>query len=788
MSRRIIRLCAVLLLISWVVPSLAQQTATVVNSASGAAVVPPLVSFDGVLTDLSGKRVSAVTGVTFALYKDEQGGAPLWLEKQNVYPDKTGHYTVTLGLTRSTGLPSDIFVQAEARWLGVQSEGQPEQPRILLMSVPYALKAGDAQSVGGFPASAFVLAAPPNANGPQETSNTATASPAATSNVTTTGGTVNALPLWTTATNIQSSLLTQSGSGTTAKIGINTTTPGATLDVNGAETVRGPFTLPASGTATATKGFKSQPQDFVASVFSSGTSAAVPQKFQWQAEPINNNTATASGTLNLLYAAGTSAAAETGLKVNSKGLLTFASGQTFPGTGNGTITAVTAGTDLMGGGTSGDVTLKLDTTKVPQLAAANTFTGNQTVNGNLSATGVVTGSSYQIGSNLFAYGSYANANAFLGFAGNTTTTGTTNTASGYQALASNTTGQQNTANGYQALLSNTIGGQNTAIGEWALQQNSSGADNVAIGIGALQLNTTGNDNTAIGVALARNSTGSTNIAIGLDAMFVNTTGGNNTAVGNYTIGGSDAGNYNTAIGHLALYSNPCDASYNTGVGYAAGYISFSIAQCGQGNYNTFLGANTKQTDLRFNNATAIGANAEVAESNALVLGGINGVNGATSNTNVGIGTVAPSRILTIGQGFGHAIADGWDTYSSRRWKTNIRTLQASLAKVEQLRGVSYDRKDSGKHEIGVIAEEVGAVVPEVVTYEKNATDASGVDYGRLTALLIEATKEQQALIQQQQKQIQAQKAQIKQLARQVREVQAAMETSSGTNSEIRTVK
>ncbi|HVO62090.1 MAG TPA: hypothetical protein VMT53_14220 [Terriglobales bacterium] len=41
---------------------------------------------------------------------------------------------------------------------------------------------------------------------------------------------------------------------------------------------------------------------------------------------------------------------------------------------------------------------------------------------------------------------------------------------------------------------------------------------------------------------------------------------------------------------------------------------------------------------------------------------------------------------------------------------------------------------------------MGAVVPEVVTFDKNGKDAQGVDYGRLTALLIEATKEQQALI------------------------------------------
>jgi len=126
-----------------------------------------------------------------------------------------------------------------------------------------------------------------------------------------------------------------------------------------------------------------------------------------------------------------------------------------------------------------------------------------------------------------------------------------------------------------------------------------------------------------------------------------------------------------------------------------------------------------------------------------VLGSINGVNGASSNTNVGIGTTAPSNIFTIGQGLGPAIADGWSTYSSHRWKTNIHTLQGALGKVEQLRGVSYDLKDSGKHEIGVIAEEVGAVVPEVVSYEKNGKDAAGVDYGRLTALLIEAVKQQQ---------------------------------------------
>jgi hypothetical protein len=86
-----------------------------------------------------------------------------------------------------------------------------------------------------------------------------------------------------------------------------------------------------------------------------------------------------------------------------------------------------------------------------------------------------------------------------------------------------------------------------------------------------------------------------------------------------------------------------------------------------------------------------------------------------------------------------------------------------LEKVEQLRGVSYDLKANGKHEIGVIAEEVGAVVPELVSWEKNGKDAQGVDYTRLTALLIEAMKEQQRQIDRQEAELMKALAQIREL-------------------------
>src|SRR3984957_21091789 len=82
------------------------------------------------------------------------------METQNVDADHLGNYSVMLGAATSAGLPTDLFANGEARWLAVQAQGQPEQTRIMLPALPYALKARDAETVGGLPASAFVLAQP----------------------------------------------------------------------------------------------------------------------------------------------------------------------------------------------------------------------------------------------------------------------------------------------------------------------------------------------------------------------------------------------------------------------------------------------------------------------------------------------------------------------------------------------------------------------------------------------------------------------------------------------------
>ena len=363
-------------------------------------------------------------------------------------------------------------------------------------------------------------------------------------------------------------------------------------------------------------------------------------------------------------------------------------------------------------------------------APAATLDVNGTVN---AATG------YSLAGGLFVSGAKL-GNAFLGIgAGNTTMTGVSNAAVGYVAFTNNTTGTFN-----------------TAMGEAALNANTTGTENAAMGSGALELNTTGGANTASGwAALINNTIGNYNTGTGNEALYFSTTGSYNTASGIAALQQNTTGNDNTASGSLALLWNTT-GSYNTGLGAGAG-------------------PDSKSTSLSY--ATAIGAGAIVSQSNSLVLGGSLG---SGANVNVGIGTATPANVFTIAQGAGQAIADGWATYSSRRWKTNIQTLDGALDKVEQLRGVSYDLKANGKHEVGVIAEEVGAVVPEVVTWDKNGSDAQGVDYSRLTALLIEATKEQQVLIQQQQEQ-------IAQLMSQVKTIEASLQTSGRSGSEVRTV-
>lgn len=140
---------------------------------------------------------------------------------------------------------------------------------------------------------------------------------------------------------------------------------------------------------------------------------------------------------------------------------------------------------------------------------------------------------------------------------------------------------------------------------------------------------------------------------------------------------------------------------------------------------------------------------------------------------VGIGDTDPTFKLELpniaADSSGRGRANAWTTYSSIRWKQNVRTIENALGKVMQLRGVRFDWKPEhgGKADIGFVAEEVGQVVPEIVSWEADRVYAQALAYDRITALAVEAIKEQQQLIERQQDEIERQQAALAEVQSQV---------------------
>ncbi len=172
----------------------------------------------------------------------------------------------------------------------------------------------------------------------------------------------------------------------------------------------------------------------------------------------------------------------------------------------------------------------------------------------------------------------ARDNYFLGNAGNLTTTGLRNTASGYQALYSITEGYNNVANGMEALKYNTTGHSNTAYGVYSLKYNTTGHSNTAYGGGTLFSNTTGIDNIAVGLfALQYNTIGSFNTVVGRTALTSNISGNYNTAIGYEANVASDALTNATAIGNGAIVNASNKVMIgNTSVTSIGGQVGWSV--------------------------------------------------------------------------------------------------------------------------------------------------------------------------------------------------------------------
>jgi trimeric autotransporter adhesin len=331
-----------------------------------------------------------------------------------------------------------------------------------------------------------------------------------------------------------------------------------------------------------------------------------------------------------------------------------------------------------------------------------------------------------------AYGTGALASNAGGFA---------DSAFGFVALAGNTTGNSNSAFGSDALSNNTTGSWNSAFGSNALWVNNSNY-NSAFGVGALAANTTASENTATGYSSLNNSNSCCNVADGHQALVNVTSGQANTGVGNYAGKTADGSNIT-------------------------------------GNNNTFLGTGTAASTGSLTNATAIGANAEVEESDALVLGSINGVNGQTATVNVGIGTTTPDSNLTVNGSADKPGGGSWGTYSDGRLKTLHGDFSSGLSQILQLKPVRYRYKqdnamgirDTDEH-VGLVAQEVQKVIPEAVT--KNTNGYLLVNNDPIIWTMLNAIKEQQKEIRDLKFELRATRQSLQKVRAQVAAAQPAL--------------
>ncbi|MBN2543973.1 tail fiber domain-containing protein, partial [bacterium] len=290
----------------------------------------------------------------------------------------------------------------------------------------------------------------------------------------------------------------------------------------------------------------------------------------------------------------------------------------------------------------------------------------------------------------------------------------------------------------------TPGSYNSALGDSALSSNSSGVCNTAVGSRALYSNGGGDYNTAIGVAaLPDNTSGEYNTAIGNTSLYKTTDGNNNTGVGVGTLHENTAGISNTAIGFEAGYSNQ-EGDRNVFIGYRAGYSE-------TGDDRLYIENSNSDSPLIWGEF----------DNNRVVINGNSGSNGS-------------NRTLFVN---GEAGGTGsWHVDSDKRLKKNINTISNALARVEQLRGVQFEWEDTkhhaeGKH-IGFIAQEVLPILPEVVD---RPGEYFGMQYAPITAVLVEAIKEQQDEIKSLMKQLEEQKDLNDELRERLERIESTLE-------------
>lgn len=290
-------------------------------------------------------------------------------------------------------------------------------------------------------------------------------------------------------------------------------------------------------------------------------------------------------------------------------------------------------------------------------------------------------------------------NSFMGFqSGKNTTSGSKNVMIGYQAgLSCNSS--------FNILIGNESGKQNT------------GDYNMFIGHGSGILNQGGNGNLFMGYnSGGKNTTGYANLFFGVNTGSFNEGGNNNIFIGNGSGGYNVSGIRNVCIGNGSGTEVLGDG--NVMIGYQAGGVE-------AGSNKLFIDNSGVSTPLIWGDFTG----------NRVVING-NATNNISSRTFYVNGAIGASG--------------GYFTESDLMLKRDISTIPDALNKVLRMHGVNFYWKDETNREpgmqMGFIAQEVSEVIPEVVS---SKGETLSMQYEPVTALLVEAMKEQQTLIENQ---------------------------------------
>lgn len=366
-----------------------------------------------------------------------------------------------------------------------------------------------------------------------------------------------------------------------------------------------------------------------------------------------------------------------------------------------------------------------------------------------------------------------NANSFFGMnSGRANLTGSENSYFGFNAGYNNAKGTQNSMFGAEAGQANTAD-NNSFFGYQSGFNNVSGMDNSYFGQGAGLLNKSGFDNTFVGSRAGEanlasensffgsasgvgNTTGTRNSFFGKDSGVINETTSDNSLFG-YHSGYFSRGGSNSFFGSQSGAKNSAGFAnaffgFESGDGNTGGFNnSFFGRGAGKanidGNSNTVLGAFAEFDSGNLSFATAIGSGAHVGTSNTVVLGR-NSDQVQVPGTLV-VNTLGVAGSTSLCRNIVNQISS---CSSSLRYKKDLHPFTRGLALLNQLKPITFKWKADSSPDLGFGAEDIAAVEPLLIT-RNDKGEVEGVKYDRITAVLVNAVKEQQEQIKQQRDEI-----------------------------------